>query len=146
MAGPPEAQELRAKGIGHVLINTTIDKPWSEYFCCVVASTREFVQKHAVATKRAIRAILKAADLCTLEPDRAVRLVADRGLTSYDYALQMLKEIPYGKWREYDPEDAVRFCALWMREVGMIKSSAHRIIAEGTDWRFLNELKRELKA
>ena len=95
MAGPPEAQELRAKGIGHVLINTTIDKPWSEYFCCVVASTREFVQKHAVATKRAIRAILKAADLCTLEPDRAVRLVADRGLTSYDYALQMLKEIPY---------------------------------------------------
>ena len=82
MAGPPEAQELRAKGIGHVLINTTIDKPWSEYFCCVVASTREFVQKHAVATKRAIRAILKAADLCTLEPDRAVRLVADRGIGS----------------------------------------------------------------
>jgi NitT/TauT family transport system substrate-binding protein len=66
MAGPPEAQELRAKGIGHVLINTTIDKPWSEYFCCVVASTREFVRKHPVATKRAMRAIMKATDVCAL--------------------------------------------------------------------------------
>jgi hypothetical protein len=27
----------------------------------------------------------------------------------------------------------------------MIKSSPQKIIAEGTDWRFLNELKRELK-
>jgi NitT/TauT family transport system substrate-binding protein len=93
-----------------------------------------------------MRAIMKATDVCALDHDRAARIIADRGLTSYDYALQMLKEIPYGKWREYDPEDAVRFCALWMREVGMIKSSAQKIIAEGTDWRFLNELKRELKA
>ena len=62
-----------------------------------------------------------------------------------EYALQMLKEIPYGKWREYDPEDAVRFYALWMRDAGMIKSSPQRIIAQGTDWRFLNELKKELK-
>ena len=26
------------------------------------------------------------------------------------------------------------------------KATPNRIIAEGTDWRFLNELKRELKA
>ena len=30
--------------------------------------------------------------------------------------------------------------------VGLVKSSPQRIIADGTDWRFLNELKRELKA
>ena len=29
---------------------------------------------------------------------------------------------------------------------GLIKSSPQKIIADGTDWRFLNELKRELKA
>ena len=29
---------------------------------------------------------------------------------------------------------------------GMIKSTPQQIIAEGTDWRFLNEIKRELKA
>jgi NitT/TauT family transport system substrate-binding protein len=40
----------------------------------------------------------------------------------------------------------VRFFALRLHEVGMIKSSPSKITTEGTDWRFLNELKRELKA
>ena len=48
-----------------------------------------------------------------------------------------MKEIPYGQWREYDPEDTVRFYALRLHEVGMIKSSPQKIIAQGTDWRFL---------
>jgi NitT/TauT family transport system substrate-binding protein len=144
--GPPRQQELREKQIGHLLVNTTTDKPWSQYFCCMVASTREFVGKHPVATKRALRALLKATDVCALEPERTARLIVDRGVAPrYDYVLQGLKEIPYGQWREYDPEDAVRFYALRMREVGIIKSSPQQIIARGTDWRFLNELKRELK-
>jgi hypothetical protein len=50
------------------------------------------------------------------------------------------------KWREYDPEDTIRFYALHLHEAGMIKSSPNNIIADGTDWHFLNELKRELKA
>jgi NitT/TauT family transport system substrate-binding protein len=99
-----------------------------------------------VATKRALRALLKATDLCALEPERTARLIVERGMaTRYDYVLQGLKEIPYGQRRDYDPEDAVRFHALWMREVGMIKNSPQEIIARGTDWRFFNELKRELK-
>jgi NitT/TauT family transport system substrate-binding protein len=146
MSGPPSlSQEMRAKQIGHVLLNTTTDRPWSQYFCCMVASTTEFVRKHPVATKRALRAIVKAADVCALEPNRVARLIADRGLLSYANALQTLKEIPYGKWREHDPEDAVRFYALRMREVGMIKSTPQKILAQGTDWRFLKELKKELK-
>ena len=40
----------------------------------------------------------------------------------------------------------MRFYALQLHEVGMIKSSPITIIAEGIDWRFVNELKRELKA
>ena len=61
-------------------------------------------------------------------------------------ALQTLTDNPYDKWREYDPEDTLRFYALRLHEVGLIKSSPQKIIAEGTDWRFLTELKRELKA
>jgi len=144
MAFPPLSQELRARKIGHVVVNSGVDRPWSQYFCCIVAANREFVRKHPVATKRALRAILKAANLCALEPDRAARRVADRGY-SYDYALQTMREIPYGRWREFDPEDAVRFHALRLREAGMIKSNPKKIIAEGTDWRFWNELKKELK-
>jgi len=112
----------------------------------VVVGNRDFVQKHPVATKRALRAILKANQICALEPDRAARLLVDKGYTkNYDYALQALKEIPYGNWREYNPEDTVRFYALRLHEIGMIKSTPQKIIAEGTDWRFLNELKKELK-
>jgi NitT/TauT family transport system substrate-binding protein len=47
--------------------------------------------------------------------------------------------------RDYDPEDTVRFYSLRLHEVGMIKKTPNEIIANGTDWRFLNELKRELK-
>jgi NitT/TauT family transport system substrate-binding protein len=147
MAFPPVAQELRAKKIGHIVANSGIDRPWSQYFCCVMASNREFVRKHPAATKRAMRAILKANQICALEPERAARLLVDKGFTPhYDYALQTMKEIPYGKWRDYDAEDSVRFYALRLQEAGMIKSSPQKIIARGTDWRFLRELKKELKA
>ncbi len=57
---PPEPQEMRAKKIGHVIVSTATDKPWSQYFCCMAFSNREFVRSKPVATKRAIRAILKA--------------------------------------------------------------------------------------
>ena len=91
--------------------------------------------------------MLKATDFCALEPDRVARRLVDRGFTDrYDYALQTLKELPYNRWREYDPEDAVRFYALRLHESGLIRSSPQKIIAQGTDWRFLNELKKELKA
>jgi NitT/TauT family transport system substrate-binding protein len=141
---PPVPQELREKKIGHVIVNSGLDRPWSQYFCCVVAASQEFVRNRPVATKRALRAIMKATHFCSSEPERAARIVADRGYR-YDYALQTMNEIRYAKWREYDPEDAVLFYALRLREAGMIKSTPNNIIAKGTDWRFFIELKRELK-
>ena len=147
MTAIPFALEMRANKIGHVLVNTTTDKPWSQYVCCVLMSHREFVRKHPVATKRALRAILKATDLCASEPVAVARRIASQHpAMRYEQVLQTLREIPFGRWREYDPEDAIRFYALRLHEAGMIKSSPQRIIAQGTDWRFLRELKRELKA
>ena len=147
MGFPPEPQELRAKKIGHVVVNTTTDKPWSQYFCCMALANREFVRKHPAATKRTLRAFLKAANICALEPQRAVNRRVDKGYTAdSEYALQTIKELPYDRWREYDPEDTVRFFALRLHEAGLIKSSPQKIIAQGTDWRFLRELKKELKA
>ena len=149
VAFPPFAQELRARKIGHVVTNSIMDRPWSQYFCCMVVGRSEFVRKHPVATKRAIRAILKAAELCAQEPERVARSLVDKGYTApaqYEYARQTLREVPYGRWREFDPEDTIRFYALRLYEAGMIKSSPQKIIAQGTDWRFFNELKKELKA
>ena len=82
-----------------------------------------------------------------LEPERSARSVIEKGYaTNYEYALQTMRDVTYGKWRQYDPEDTVRYYALRLREAGMIKASPQKIIADGTEWRFLSELKRELKA
>jgi NitT/TauT family transport system substrate-binding protein len=145
-AFPPYTQELRAKQIGHVVVSTAVDRPWSQYYCCLVAGNRDFVRQHPVATKRALRAILKGAEVCATEPARAAQSLADHGYTKqYDFALQLMKDLPYSRWREYDPEDTLRYYALRLQEAGMIKSGPNRFIERATDWRFLNELKRELK-
>ena len=144
---PPEPQELRARKIGRIVVDSSVDHPYSQYFCCMLAGSNDYVQHHPVATKRVVRAILKAADLCVSDPAGVARQLVAGGFTDrYDYAEQALREIPYDKWRDYDAEDTMRFYALRLHEVGMINSSPQKIIAEGTDWRFLNELKGELKA
>jgi NitT/TauT family transport system substrate-binding protein len=146
LAFPPEVQELHARKVGHVILRTATDPPWSQYFCCMLGANRDYVARYPVATKRVIRAVLKATDLCANEPEVAARrLVEGSFVERYDYALQTLTENPYGAWREYDAEDTMRFYALRMHELGMIKNSPQKIIANGTDWRFLNEVKRELK-
>jgi NitT/TauT family transport system substrate-binding protein len=112
----------------------------------MLTGNRDFIGKHPVATKRVLRAILKATDFCVSDPAAAARRMVDGGFTDrYDYALQTLRDVPYNRWRDYDPEDTIRFYALRLREAGMIKSNPNKIIADGTNWRFFNELKRELK-
>jgi NitT/TauT family transport system substrate-binding protein len=143
---PPEPQELRARKVGRVIVNSALDPPWSQYFCCMLAARTDFIRRYPVATKRVLRAVFKASDLCMTEPERVAQRMVDGGFTErYDYALQTLKEVPYSVRRDYDAEDTVRFYALRMQEAGLIKSSPQTIIANGTDWRFLDELKRELK-
>jgi NitT/TauT family transport system substrate-binding protein len=143
---PPDPQELRARKAGRSIVNSVADRPWSQYFCCMLVGNREWVRKHPVATKRAMRAILKATAICATEPERTARTVVARGLAkSYDRTLEAIKGLPYARWREFDPEDTVRFYALRLHEAGLIKSTPQKIIAQGTDWRFFNELKRELK-
>ena len=125
--------------------------PGRQYFCCMIVGHIEFVRRNPVATKRALRAILKASERWALQPDKAARFLVDKGYVERsDYGAQAMREVVYGKWREYDPEDALRFYALRfyaprLHDAGMIKSPPQKILAQGTDWRFLNELKRELR-
>ena len=146
LAGTTEFQKLRAEKIGHTLVSNAVDRPWSDYFCCMVAGRADYVTKYPVATKRVLRAILKSADFCASNPPAAARELVNRGfLPSYDDALTTLQETRHDGWRDYDAEDSVRFYAVRMKETGMIKSSPQDIVTSGTDFRFLSELKRELK-
>ncbi|NOJ50888.1 ABC transporter substrate-binding protein [Bradyrhizobium archetypum] len=142
---PPEPQRLRAQNIGRVIVNSAQDRPWSQYFCCMLAGDREFVRRNPIATKRVVRAMLRATDLCVSEPTLVAQRMVDRGFAPrLDYAVQTLADVPYNRWREYDPEDTIRFYALRLREAGMIKSSPAKLIADGADWRLLNAVRREL--
>ena len=146
LAFPPEAQDLRARKVGHVILDSAKDRPWSQYYCCMLAVNAAYAQKNPAATKRVVRSMLKSADICAAEPERVARLLVDGGRTEqYDYAVQSLRELPYSNWRDFDPEDTIRFFSLRLHEAGIVKSSPNEIIADGTDWRFVNEIKRELK-
>jgi NitT/TauT family transport system substrate-binding protein len=112
----------------------------------MLATHTNYARKNPMATKRVLRAIMKAADLCAAQPEWVARRIVEGGFTErYDFALQSLKEIPYARWRNYNAEDTIRYYALRLHEAGMIKSTPNKIITQATDWRFFNELKRELK-
>ncbi|MGW8323260.1 MAG: ABC transporter substrate-binding protein, partial [Thermodesulfobacteriota bacterium] len=135
MSFPPGPQELKAQGIGKVIVDTNVDRPWSQYFCCCVLANRDYITRHPVATRRALRAVLKATDIVAREPEMAARLVVERGLKKPEdekFLAQAFREIPYAKWRDYNPEETIRFYALRLRELGMTKYSPQEIIAQNT--------------
>jgi NitT/TauT family transport system substrate-binding protein len=144
---PPQPQQLRRAKIGRVIVNTAQDRPWDQYYCCMISARRDFVKKYPVATKRAVRAILKATDVCAREPERAARYIVAKGYEpSYEVALEVINSLSYDRWRTHDPESSLRFFGVRLHEAGLIKTSPEALIKRGTDWRFLNELKKELKA
>jgi NitT/TauT family transport system substrate-binding protein len=101
---PPDPQELRARKIGEVLVNTLTDRPWSQYFCCVLTGSRAYIRARPAATRRITRAMLKATQICAVEPERIARLMVAKGYEKReDYALQVLKQLPYARWREFSP-------------------------------------------
>ena len=57
---PPVLQEVRARNIGHVIVSSMTDHPWSQYYCCLLGTRTEFAHKYPVATKRVLRALLRA--------------------------------------------------------------------------------------
>jgi NitT/TauT family transport system substrate-binding protein len=144
VAFPTALPALRKRSIGHTIASSVADRPWSQYYCCLLAVGTDFLRRYPVATKRMLRAILKSTDLCAREPERVARMLAERGF-SYDDTLQVWGDMRYDIWRDYDPEDTLRFYALRMNEVGITKSLPQELIARHSDWRFVNELKRELK-
>ena len=146
VAFPPVSKDLRVKGIGNVVLNSLTDPPWSNYYCCTAVTNRQWMEKHPVATKRALRALVKGADVIAKDPDGSARFMVDRGYSdNFEYTCDILKEIPYNNiWRDFDPVDSVRFYALRLKQAGLIKSTPDEILERGTDFRFLTQLRKEL--
>lgn len=146
LAFPPEPQMLRDRNIGRVLVRTAVDRPWCDYYCCILTGNSNFVRQRPEATRRALRAFLKAADLCVEQPARVARTVVELGFaTNHDYVLQTLKEVRFDAWRTHDLADSLRFHGLRLREAGMIRSNPESLIERAVDQKYLTELKKALK-
>jgi NitT/TauT family transport system substrate-binding protein len=99
-----------------------------------------------VATKRALRAIVKGMEICAAAPLRAARAaVSHNHQANLDDVVQMLKELGHGSWREFSAEDTARFFALRLRDIGMLKGNPQKLLALGRDWRFIDQLRKEMK-
>lgn len=145
---PPFVSRLRTSDAAHLILDANLDRPWSQYIFSLAVVHREYLTKNPAATKRALRALLRAADVVAKEPERAAQAARAQGFIPeplYAPTLSELSLIPYNVWRTFDPADTVRFYALRLKEAGLITGTPDQILAKGTDFRFLGELKQELK-
>jgi NitT/TauT family transport system substrate-binding protein len=141
-----ETERLKRLKAGHVLVSGSHDRPWSQYFCCMLAANAEYVQKYPRATKSIVRAVLKAADLCVTDPTRVAQRFVEMGYAeNLDATVRSIQDIRFNTWRDHEPGDTLRFFSLRLREAGIIASSPEEIVSQLADWRFLNELRQELK-
>ena len=86
-----------------------------------------FVGPYLFATKPAIRALLKAANLCAKEPEAGARVLEHRAFEPrYDVIVKVLEEVIYWNWRDAHPEDALHFLGLRLHEAGMISTTHAR--------------------
>ena len=146
-AFPPLSYILREDSASHVILSTTLDAPWQHFFCCMYAAATEFVDNYPIATKAALRALLKANHLCEADPaGTAKRLLELGAVDRLEHAVLMLEELPYGSWRDYDPVATVRFWALRLSEAGMLDMTPNEVVERGTNFTMANQLAKELKS
>jgi NitT/TauT family transport system substrate-binding protein len=134
------------KNPGRVILDTTRDRPWSQYYCCELATNRNWAQKNPVATKRVTRAVLRASDVVAKDKARAAREYVARFPEngSEEIVNEVIKDLSYD-WRGLDPEDTLRFFALRLADAKLVRSTPQQIIAQGSDFAYMRQLKTELK-
>lgn len=143
---PSMSYDFHERGLGHVIMNTTLDDPWRHFYCCMIAARNEFVRNYPIATKRALRAYMKAQQACANDKEKSARRLVELGATDrLDYAQRALDDIPYGTWRDYDPAASLRFFALRLRDAGFIKASPGALVDQVADTSFWSQLRTELK-
>jgi NitT/TauT family transport system substrate-binding protein len=141
---------LRAnpKNPGRQIFDTAVDRPWSQYYCCMLVTNRNWLKANPNAAKRATRAVMRAIDYGAKDRQRAVQIAVDKKVPAAQNApllYEAIKDLPY-QWRDYDPEESLRFFALRLADGKLIKKTPQQIIADGSDFAYFRRLQKELKA
>jgi NitT/TauT family transport system substrate-binding protein len=148
LASVTEGPALRAnpKTPGRQIIDLGTDKPWSQYYCCLLGANRDWAKSHPNATKRATRAVLRAIDYGAKDRSSAVKVAVDKKVPE-DLSLlyDAIKNLNY-TWRDFDPAETVRFYALRLADEKLLTKTPSRIIADGTDFTFFYRMQKELTA
>lgn len=136
---------------GQVIIDTAVDRPWSQYYCCLLVANRDWARSNPVATKRVTRAFLRGSDLVMADKKAAVQKALSSGIYAgtrvpQDEAIlfETIEMLSYA-WREYDPEETMRFFAQRLSDVKQLQSSPQQIVEAGTDFAYMRQLAKELK-
>jgi len=139
------------KNPGTVILDTTMDKPWSQYYCCQLVANRDWAQRYPVATKRVTRAVCRAADLVAKDRASAAHQYVAGGFfsttpaaTDEDIVNEVIGDLSYD-WRELDPEDTLRFFALRLADAKLVKLTPQELISRGSDFAYMRQLRTELK-
>jgi NitT/TauT family transport system substrate-binding protein len=148
-SGP--ALHRNPKNPGKVILDTTMDKPWSQYYCCQLVVNRDWARRNPIATKRVTRAVLRATDAVAKDRAAAAHQFVAGGFfsttpatTDEDIVNEVIRDLSYD-WRELDPEETLRFFALRLADAKLIKGTAQQIIAQGSDFAYMRQLRTELK-
>ena len=142
--------QANPKNPGKVILDTSLDKPWSQNYCCVLVTNREWARTNPVALKRATRAILRGVDAGKVDRRATARAAIEQGTFKANAAIteQVLYDVIKDEsfdWRDYDPEDTIRFFALRLADSKLIKKTPQQILSEGTDFTWFRQLRKELK-
>lgn len=131
-----------------VILDITMDSPWSQYYCCLLIADRDWARANPTAVKRATRAILRAIDEVAGDRTGAARAAIDKKIYPPQVTERLISDtiadLSYD-WRDHEPGDTIRFYALRLAEADLVKKSPQQLIAEGTDFAWFHELRRELK-
>ena len=140
------ALRANATNPGHLIFDMAIDRPWSQYYCCLLVANRDYATANPWATKRATRAILRGIDIASRDRKAAVDIAVRKGFTpDAKLMLAAVQPLTY-PWREYDPVESLRYFALKLADAKLLKKTPTQVIAEGTDLAFFRQMQRELKA
>lgn len=132
---------------GKLLVSNHDDKPWSQYYCCQLVANRDWVRTNPNAAKRVTRAVLRANDRVAKDPAAAARATLEQGLiagATLDLAVATFKNCTF-EWREIDAEESLRFSALQLSGLKLVKAAPQKLVAQTSGYGYVAELKKELK-
>lgn len=141
------ALRANAANKGHVILDQMADKPWAEQDCCILAANADWARTNPNAAKRAVRAVMRAADSLGADRAPAVKLATDKGLfggaKNYEAVRGAANMVPLD-WRALDIERSIRFHAGLMADAGLLRSAPDETVRKGVDGGFVRRLRTDL--